>query len=194
MNSDPDLNCTEGKPVRYWIDALDRLVEVNDAWNIFAVENGAAELTRDRVLGQPIWRYVSDQTTQELYRSLIAVARESKHIEFVYRCDTPALKRLMQMTIIPEDSRVVCFQSAVASVTVQKQLALWDPRPVRSGGAIRTCSWCKRLEIGGRWTELDTAVDVLGLFTEAPLPPVTQVTCPSCYESITLLAESTPKL
>jgi hypothetical protein len=120
MNSDPDLNCTEGEPVRYWIDALDRLVEVNDAWNIFAVENGAAELTRDRVLGQPIWQYVSDQTTQELYRSLIAVARESKHIEFVYRCDTPALKRLMQMTIIPETSGVICFQSASASVTAPR--------------------------------------------------------------------------
>jgi hypothetical protein len=62
--------------VQYVVDASDVLVEVNDAWSVFAIGNGAAHLAARHVLGRSLWTFVADERTCELYRSVMHRVRE----------------------------------------------------------------------------------------------------------------------
>src|SRR5947209_973097 len=84
---------------RFPYRVADRLVEVNDAWTRFAHNNGAPELAPDAVLGRSLWTFIADPTTRRLYEALVARAREGSPRTVPYRCDVPAAKRLMRMTI-----------------------------------------------------------------------------------------------
>lgn len=57
-----------GQPLVSCIDARDRLVRVNEAWDVFARENDAPDLAADRVVGQPIWARIADDGTRHVYR------------------------------------------------------------------------------------------------------------------------------
>ena len=41
--------------VIYRIDRNDILLVVNDAWDVFALENDGADLTRRKVVGKSLW-------------------------------------------------------------------------------------------------------------------------------------------
>ncbi len=101
----------------------------------------------------------------------------------MYRCDVPAAKRLMRMKIAAEGTDVR-FESLVAEEGDIRAFALWDRRAPRSGEPVRACSWCKRIDIGGHWIEVDAAIDVLGLFVDRPLRPVVYATCSTCYAAV----------
>ena len=60
---------------RYRVDARDRLVFVDPLWLAFARENGAADLTEQRVIGRSLWDFVADAETIRLYRELHARVR-----------------------------------------------------------------------------------------------------------------------
>ena len=97
----------ESEILLYWIDGTDHIVAVNEAWNDFAIENGAPDLTREHVLGRSLWDYIADLPTKTLYQALIERARQSRPMDFAYRCDSPTQRRLMHMTITGEaDGRI----------------------------------------------------------------------------------------
>ena len=52
----------------YSIDRQDALTSVSDSWLEFARENGAKKLTRDFVVGQPLWRFIAGRETRLLQR------------------------------------------------------------------------------------------------------------------------------
>jgi hypothetical protein len=85
---------------------------------------------------------------------------------------------------IAADGPHVTFESVVAKESEIRGFALWDRGVSRSGDPIRACSWCKRIELGGHWVEVDAAIDVLGLLLQEPVRPVVYVTCPACYAAV----------
>jgi hypothetical protein len=167
----------------YRIDANARIVEVNDAWTRFANNNGAPELAPDAVFGRTLWDFIADPTTRALYEALVARARQGNPQTVLYRCDVPAAKRVMRMTIALDGTHVT-FESVVAEESELSVFALWDRRVSRSSEAIDACSWCKRIEIGGHWIEVDAAIDALGLLVQQRVPRVVHVTCPACYAAV----------
>ena len=61
--------------VVYEIDQHDRLVFVNDEWDTFALLNDGANVTRRSILTHSLWEFISDATTQQIYRKMLARIR-----------------------------------------------------------------------------------------------------------------------
>lgn len=84
----------------YEIDNDDRIRVVSPGWVRFAEENHAAELQPDTVVGQSVWRYISDAETRLLYERLFASVREDRRARRIpFRCDGPYRRRFMRLTV-----------------------------------------------------------------------------------------------
>ena len=167
----------------YRIDRGDVITAVDDAWAPFARANGAPQLAD--VLGRPLWDYVSDDTTRQVYRDLVARVRAGHDATFPYRCDAPALRRFMRMTMRAAPQRGVVFESEVVRTEARPVPLLLDQKPAGSSGVIvRVCSWCKRVHVRETWQEVEIAVERLDLFAGGPSPSLTHGMCEDCYARV----------
>jgi hypothetical protein len=171
-------SCTE--PIHYRIDAQDRLIEVSGPWNDFACVNGSTDLEPESVCGRSLWSFIVDETTQAIYRALFAHVREKQEtVVFPYRCDSPTLRRFMQMTVTPEAEGGLAFVSE--TVRVQKR----QPRlsfAYQHGARpmVFRCSFCNAMRVRGRWADVADAVQE-GLVLNHDLPvAVGYGVCASC--------------
>lgn len=171
--------------VTYRIDRRDVLTAVNDAWAPFARSNEAPQLTD--VLGQSLWDHVSDDTTRQVYRDLLVRVRNGHEVAFAYRCDAPALRRFMRMTMRQAPDSGVEFESVVERTEPRPPSPLIDgpgTGPRSSGVLVRVCSWCRRVHVRETWQEVEVAVERLGLFAGGPAPSLTHGMCEDCYARV----------
>lgn len=178
-------------PLVYVIDGQDRIVALNEAYVADAGgavdEAGQGDAVRDALLGQVLWQVLPG--VAEWYGPLVGRVRDDqREICFPFRCDTPDLRRLMRMRISPDPMGAVAFESALVAVQSRPRVAIFDA-PVAGADAIVTmCSWCKRVEAGATWVEVEEALERLG---EALwLPSVSHGICPRCLGELTALAQS----
>lgn len=169
--------------VLYQVNAGDLIVSIGADWVRFAEANEAAHLT-DNVIGRPLWDFVSGATTRHVYRELLGRARAGRTISFDYRCDSPALRRFMRMTIIARSDGAVAFDSVTTRIEARV-----PPLPSLISGTViepvvRMCGWCKRVEVSPSWDDLEIAVERLGLLTLADPPSISHGMCPDCYDRI----------
>lgn len=81
------------------VDAHDLIVHVNGNWLSFGRENNYPV---GRFSGQPLFKFITDSTTQQIYHSLINRARQHrKTMKVPFRCDSPVLRRFMEMEVVP---------------------------------------------------------------------------------------------
>jgi hypothetical protein len=171
----------------YRIDENDRLTEVDDSWIAFAEQNNASELTAATVRGQKLWQYISDPSTEQLYRHLIdRVRSEKRTIVVPFRCDSPDTRRFMELHLRPLArggleiaSRIVREEArpTVALLADQGASTLREP-------LVRMCSWCKKVRVPDGWVEIEQAIAILGLFTDDAVPGLTHGMCEPCHESL----------
>ena len=164
--------------VCYTIDASDIVTEVGGAWSRCAIEGNAAELVAG-ALGRPLWDFISDSTTRQIYHDLLERVRVGRQAEFPYRCDDITVRREMVMRIRPLDRGRVHFESTVVAESRYPNTtvpATHDARPPFT----RICSWCKKVALGDGWLELDAAIERLELFATPPNAGITHAMCPSC--------------
>lgn len=164
------------EPIVYRIDGEDTIVFVNEAWQRFAVENGAPALARG-VLERCLWDYVDGVEVAMLWRELVARARDGHTLTVPYRCDAPAQRRHLVMALAPLPSRGVQFASTVALVEDRDPIALLS-RYYGPGVPVRSCSWCRRFDVGG-YVEVEEAIVRLGLL-EQDQRPITHTICDDC--------------
>ncbi|MDE3155351.1 MAG: hypothetical protein KGN76_09620 [Acidobacteriota bacterium] len=178
-------------PIVYHVDAADRIVWLGDAWTPFARENDAPGLTPDVLLHHPLQAWVSGLAIWNLYALLLQkVRRTGEPVSFPYRCDGPALRRFLTMTLSSLPGGGVAFTSQLIRVEPRAPVALLDTRRARSPQFVTLCSWCKRAKLsGGRWGEVEEAVADLRLFADQPPPALTHGICRPCADRITALAE-----
>jgi len=80
--------------IRYWIDAHDRVVRVNEDWARFAAENDGGPLgTAVGTVGRVLWSFIDDPTLCNLYREMVLLARSGQPVGFSFRCDAPRFRR-----------------------------------------------------------------------------------------------------
>jgi len=91
----------ETAKISYRIDAQDHIVFVNDEWSNFALANNGAHLVKESVLHTSLWRFITDLTTEYLYRQILRRVRTGIEMRFTLRCDAPETKRLLEMLITP---------------------------------------------------------------------------------------------
>lgn len=169
-----------GDVVLYRIDGRDRIVEVGGAWEIFAADNDGQAVAAAKVLGRPLWDFITGPSTVLVWRQILEhVRRIGTTVRFSFRCDSPRLRRYMRMAVSPRPRQNVLFHS---------QLFRTEPRPVpvrataRPGdpAVVTRCSLCNFFQVRGMWTDVVDAVDI-GLVMDHDMPVVVAYgICPHC--------------
>jgi hypothetical protein len=168
------------------IDDADKIVQVNEAWLAFARENTAPRLTADLVLDQSIWRFIQGRETIYLYKQIFGRVRAGiSPVKFPFRCDSPECRRFMEMKLSLLPGATIQFSAHILREERRDPVNLLEATRDRSGEFLKSCSWCKRIDIPGRgWGEVEAAIDALDLFGHHSLPRVTHTICDSCYNII----------
>ena len=177
----------------YQIDRHDRLVVLSESWREFALANDGAAVLPERVLGRRLWDFVQDRHLGQLYRHLVARVRSGPAVEFPYRCDSPAQRRLFLMRVAPAEKDRIEFRSVLQSAEDREWINLLDARARRGPGVVRLCSWCLRVALGPEeWVELEEAVTQLRLLEVDRPPDLTHGICPRCLEKMVRLLPGLP--
>jgi hypothetical protein len=164
------------------IDAADRFTEVNDRWVTFAAENASPHLTRDTVLGRPLWDFITGEETRQLYRGVLTnVRRTGRTVELPFRCDSPRVRRFLRMAISPLPDGSVRFEIRAEREEPREPVFLLDPAARRSDELVTICAWCKHVRLPhGEWVATENAVHRLRLFERELMPSLSHGMCPSC--------------
>jgi hypothetical protein len=174
-------------PTLYRVDRNDTIVHVNEAWNEFALANGAPNLVAAHVLRRPLWSFMVDATTRLLYRDMMTRARAGHRLSVPFRCDGPTVRRYMTLGIAPGDAGSVQFE-AVLLRTEPQSAPLWDAAARRREPPIVACSWCKRVYVNGEWLAVEEAVGRLDL-VGGTVPFVSHGICDSCSVAVLAAAD-----
>lgn len=171
----------------YRIDGQDRIVSVSDSWNAFAMANDGADVVASRVVGRNLFDFIVDPTTQALYRKMLVRIRGGRSFGFRYRCDAPAVRRLMEMELRQTDMQGgVEFRSGPVEEVARESLSLPQAAGSPGGGPVapqRACGWCNRLDVEGEWLEIEEALPRLRLL-ERPSAPLTHGICEECLARV----------
>jgi len=170
----------------YRIDSEDRIVWVNADWVAFAEENHAPELTREAVKGRSLFDFISGAETRQLYRVVMERVRASGQTAVLpFRCDGPAVKRLMELAIRLGPNGGIEFASHMIRTEQRRRVPLLDASFRRSREWLHLCSWCKRVQVeSGEWVEPEEAVRRLGLFLQPELPRTSHGICLECKDML----------
>jgi hypothetical protein len=180
MTSAPEL-----QTYRYRIDGDGLLREVSPNWDAFALANEGAHLVSEHVLGRSLLEFISDETARMLYGLLFQrIGDRGQAVRFPFRCDSPDLRRFMEMTLLPGGDGGVVLESRVKRVEARPAIAFLDVTAARSDELVRVCSWCKRALHEGTWLELEDFIGRSSLMSGSTLPLVTHGMCPACARAM----------
>jgi len=175
----PEVSCS------YDVDAAHRIVSLGQGWSDFARDNQGEHLSSDRLLGRCLWDFVSDRTTQELYRQIIHRALQGRTTSVPFRCDSPAERREMEIEASLVEGYRCRFTTRIRRREVRPEVPLLSVSVLRSRELLRACGWCKRIAVSfGSWVEVEAAVEQLRLFDFPELPRLTHGICPVCLETL----------
>lgn len=179
--------------IAYCIDAADRLVSFNAGWTAFAERNGGEDARPEKVVGRSLWDFVADPTVQELYRRMVARARQGRVVRFRYRCDAPSERRVFQMEIRRRPQGRVEFSSGLISSDPRPHVA-WLDRPESPGTElVRMCSWCARVALpDGRWVAIEQAIEQHRALQRLVPPSITHGICQNCQAEMLQLLRRGP--
>ena len=145
------------KVSKYWLDKNNIITNTNEYWNTFALENYGHKVLRPHVVGKPLFQFIKDDVTRMLMEAFISNARISnKELSRHYRCDSPQVKRFMEMRVIPEGNGVVRVENEVLREEPLEETRNFVTRGVGTP-FLKRCSVCNRLNDGNQWLEPDSS-------------------------------------
>jgi len=169
----------------YRLTSQDEFVYLNDEWSNFAEANNASSLLPNHVLGRPLWDFITDQTTSQLYCEMLDQVHAGRSMSFNFRCDGPEHRRYMELSISALAGGQVQFESRTLREEERPRQELLDSLVPRAADLLRICGWCKRVDVGeGKWGEVEEAVATLRLFERQALPMMTHGMCEGCFKTI----------
>jgi hypothetical protein len=163
----------------YRLDAEGTIVECGGSWDGFAIENGASRLRADHVVGRAVWDFITGTETRQLWREVFGVARARGRVFVPFRCDSPTVRRRLEMAVEVEPGGGLSIATAVLRVEPRAPEAWLSPDGQRTVGMVTSCSWCRRFLVGDEWLEVEVAVARSGLL-EDEMPAITHGVCPDC--------------
>jgi hypothetical protein len=175
----------------YSIDAADCIEAVNESWTRFATANGGESVLPSNVVGSSLWRWISDASTRQVYKTLLKNARSGAPlVRFRFRCDAPRERRLLEMHISANRDASVDFETRLILSQPRDDVRLIAADAPRTDALISVCGWCMRVQVSpGQWIEVDRAVVMLELFQSERLPAITHGMCPECYDTMMAAAD-----
>jgi hypothetical protein len=166
----------------YTIDAADTIVAVSGLWDDFARDNDGESIVAEKIMGQKLDQFIHGDETLMFVRTMIMSARVlQRPVHRPYRCDSPSLKRFMEMTVQPRPEGVV---EVIHRELRCEPIACKIPVVAEFSGArapfVKRCSLCNRVRAKDVWSEIDEAVQAKRLPADvAPLRVIYGV-CPDC--------------
>jgi len=166
--------------VSFVLDTNLRLTYCNQAWNRFALDNGAPELARDGAIGSDLRQVIGKELRPFYLSAFEKVAREKTVWECLYECSSPQLFRKFLMRIhllspsgwyLVTNSRVIERPHATAVVTGLEDY-------LNSDGLINMCMHCRcsrRRSAPEQW-------DFVPAHLDRGLSNVSHSLCPVCLE------------
>jgi hypothetical protein len=166
------------------IDEDDRLVQVDQGFYRFAAENGW--IGSDSSLGRSLWDFVAGEEMKKLQRMLVRRVRgEAGLVNLPFRCDSPDVRREMDIQIAPSSAgMLVQFKARLRAEEQREFQPLLDPEAERGGDLIEMCGWCDRFRVDGEWVEVEEAATRLKLFQRREAPEISHGVCPDCTEML----------
>ncbi len=169
----------------YTVDADNVLIAVGGSWDRFARENGASELAEPAPLGRPLFEFIADRTTSQLYHQVLAQVRARKERQaFDIRCDSPRMRRFLRLTFVPAPLRAVAVESELLREEPRAAVALLVRGGARSSEVLESCSWCERVSVEGEWYDIEEAVARLRSFENDDLPALSHGICDDCLARV----------
>lgn len=145
--------------VTYWVDKDDVIVDASSDWDEFALENGGLAVLREHVIGEPLFRFITGDPTRMLTDTLLQRVRHSgQELTRCYRCDSPELKRYMEMTLSPEEGSLLRLHHRVVKVEPLDPVVPFEFGGHLLSDVMARCSMCNRVRAKGAWHEGDEAV------------------------------------
>lgn len=172
--------------VVYQIDTNDVLVFVNEQWNLFAAENGSANLVSQYVRNRSIWEFIHDAETRQFHEILLEKVRSGKEIRNLpFRCDSPELRRFMEMDISLAAVEGVEYRCRTIKTEARDPVPLIQCKVHDGETFLRMCSWCKKIDTGNQtWEEIEDAIRHLGLFSDKCIPQISHTICETCIDGV----------
>ncbi|MCC7275011.1 MAG: hypothetical protein IT561_20255 [Alphaproteobacteria bacterium] len=142
-------------------------------WTPFAEANGAPALEPRQVVGRSLFEMIEGTEVRDVYRRLHEAVRTRRrpNVTFDYRCDAPALRREMRLSISPVEAGgalvALLYQSQVKLARVRPEMSLFLPelrlgarKPYSDERLVSLCDFCHRVawpigppRHGRRWIE-----------------------------------------
>lgn len=166
----------------YRLDPKDLIVEVGGAWNDFAKLNDGHRILAGHIEGQSLFSHITGDSTQMMMDVLLArVRRQGKPLTRPYRCDSPTLKRYMEMTIEPDEFGFLNLRHRLLkSEPLESQLAIKTfSSGIQGHTLVIRCSVCNRFRLGDNWLELEVAKQQ-GLSSDGGTTRVAYGVCSDC--------------
>lgn len=165
----------------YTLDAADCIATVSPEWVAFACENEAKDLTPDRVIGRPLIAFISDEETRLIYNVLLNKVRMTGiGLTVKFRCDSPTLRRFMELEIQPGAEGFLRLTARLLRAESRDAIALLNVKQPRNDEILTMCSWCKGVRLGEEWVEVEEAIEQMQLFDQPRLPRLSHGICPKC--------------
>ena len=181
----------------YLTDRNTEITYVNDEFTRFARENWRADFKPEDLLGRRLFSQISDVTTRHLYSLVLErIKKRKRPVTISYRCDSPTIKRFMEVTVILEPDGGAQWRNRLIREEPSPEAAILDSGRERSEQIIQACSWCKRCGVpewlareeggppAGAWVEPEEMMSLLGNQDAGRLPLLTHTACPDCYEKV----------
>lgn len=184
------MSVSDNYNILYHIDDQDQIVLVSETWDAFALANEGHNILSSHVFRRSIWDFISDPATEQIYRQVLKTIRSGRSLRFNFRCDSPARRRLLEMNIVSGQRSTVIFNTRTLSEEMRHPPAILGPRKPSSDKFVRMCGWCKKIDMGNQWVEVEVAMEQLRLFEEEKVPSITHGICGECYGKMKLLIES----
>jgi hypothetical protein len=170
------------------VGADDRITAVAGGWDAFATANGAPALASEAVVGRSLFDFIQGEESQRIHRLLLLAARSravGDTLAFPFRCDSPDMRRHMQLELVSEGDGTVEFRGTLVRAEPRPHLRLLDPAERRAPGLVITCSFCLRIRGPDEaWLDLDDAVARLGLLGAATPPRLAYGVCSPCLGAL----------
>ena len=170
----------------YTIDHNDHIITINESWDKFALENEASHLERGQVLNRRLWDFIADAETRHIHQVLLERIRNKQvTLAFPFRCDSPSIRRYMQMQIVPEDDCAISYQCKIDRIEHRALVLFEEQKNWRDKKLLRMCSWCKKVDVGDNvWMEIEPAIKKLELLERKLLPEISHTMCDECLHTL----------
>jgi len=168
------------------IDGSDVITGVGGDWDEFASANGAASLCGERVVGLPLFEFITGEETRHIYRLLLHKARSTTApLRVPFRCDSPEVRRHMRLEIAPAGADAIEFRSEFLGAESRPRVGLLDPNEKRSRASLVSCSFCMRLRVSpSEWIEAEEVVARMDLLSGVAVPQLIHGVCAECSASL----------